>query len=163
MNDTELELADTTADPVPQEGRSKKKLLLAAAGAAALLLAGAGVGAWHFWLSPAESGASSEQREDAAYVEVPELLINLRSADGRTRFLKVRLVLETAPEMAESIGPRMPAVVDAMQMFLRELRPEDLAGSSALFRLKEELLVRANRSVGAGQVSDVLIQELVQQ
>ena len=58
---------------------------------------------------------------------------------------------------------KLPLILDAYQPFLRELRPEDLAGSAAVFRLKEEMLVRTTRALGPGAVVDVLIQDLIQQ
>jgi flagellar FliL protein len=57
----------------------------------------------------------------------------------------------------------LPLILDAYQPFLRELRPEDLAGSAAVFRVKEELLIRANQVAGDGTVKDILIEDLVQQ
>ena len=57
----------------------------------------------------------------------------------------------------------LPLILDAYQPFLRELRPEDLAGSAAVFRIKEEMLVRASQVAGAGTAKDILIQDLVQQ
>lgn len=54
-------------------------------------------------------------------------------------------------------------MLDSFQPFLRELRPEDLSGSAAVFRIKEEMMVRATATLGAGQVKDILIQDLVQQ
>ena len=48
-------------------------------------------------------------------------------------------------------------------VFLRELRPEDLNGSAAVFRVKEEMMARMTATLGANMVRDVLIQDLVQQ
>ena len=39
----------------------------------------------------------------------------------------------------------------------------DLAGSAAVFRIKEEMLSRTTQALGTGAVRDVLIQDLVQQ
>ena len=52
---------------------------------------------------------------------------------------------------------------DAIQPFLRELRPEDLAGSAAVFRIKEQILLRAADALGPDQIKDVLIEDLIQQ
>ena len=54
-------------------------------------------------------------------------------------------------------------MLDAYQPFLRELRPEDLAGSAAIFRIKEAMLARANDVLGPDMVKDILIQDLIQQ
>lgn len=144
----------------PTAAKSGRKKLAIIAAAVAVILGGGGSGAY-FMLGRDEHVEAAA--EDAVYVDLEPMLINIRSADGQKHFLKVHLTLATTPEAKEKIEAKMPAVIDAMQGFIRELRPEDLSGTSGMFRLKEELLVRAERSVGAGQVSDVLIQEMVQQ
>ncbi len=97
------------------------------------------------------------------YVEVPAMTVNLRAKGGERRFLRVRLVIETASSKdADAIKTRLPAVIDGFQSFLRELRPQDLGGASGTYRIKEELMVRINRT-GPGRASDVLVQELIQQ
>ena len=58
---------------------------------------------------------------------------------------------------------KLPVILDALQPFLRELRPDDLNGSAAVFRVKEEMMSRATNVLGVGVVRDVLIQDLVQQ
>jgi flagellar FliL protein len=132
-----------------------------------LVLAAGGGGAAYMMLGngSGEAGAEADApTEVAAYVEVPPMTVNLRSADGRARFLKVRFVL--VPRKAngeETLKEKLPLILDAFQPFLRELRPEDLAGSAAVFRLKEEMIVRAARVVGPDVVRDVLIQDLIQQ
>ena len=64
---------------------------------------------------------------------------------------------------ADQVQRRMPAIIDSYQPFLRELRPEDIAGSAAVYRIKEEMMVRTVAVVGKGIVKDILIQDLVQQ
>ncbi|QAY79879.1 flagellar basal body protein FliL [Sphingosinicella sp. BN140058] len=108
--------------------------------------------------------ASHEPAEAGAYVEVPPMTVNLRSGDGKPRFLKLRFILVAGnPENEEKVTEKLPLILDGFQPFLRELRPEDLAGSAAVFRLKEEMLSRAARVAGPGIVTDVLIQDLIQQ
>ncbi|WP_334002133.1 flagellar basal body-associated FliL family protein [Sphingomonas aerolata] len=96
--------------------------------------------------------------------DVPPIMVNLRSADGAPHFLKVHVMLLPGPKATEeSLKAKLPLVLDAYQPFLRELRPEDLAGSAAVFRIKEELLLRTREAVGEGEVAGVLIQDLIQQ
>lgn len=110
------------------------------------------------------SKADAAAEEEAVFVEMPALIVNLRSADGAPRLIKLTASLVPADAGgAERLKARMPLIVDRFQPFLRELRPEDLAGSAAVFRIKEELLLRANDAAGAGSVRDVLIQDLIQQ
>ncbi len=102
--------------------------------------------------------------EESVFVEMPPLIVNLRSADGAPRLIKLTASLVPATAAgADRLKARMPVIIDRFQPFLRELRPEDLAGSAAVFRIKEELLLRANDAAGPGSVRDVLIQDLIQQ
>lgn len=148
---------------------AKNKRLPLIAGGVAVLLAAAGGGAYMFMQGGAGHG-EAEAEENAAdvgsdtFVEAPAMMVNLRTADGQTRFLKIRFVLVAASAAkAEQIKAKLPIVLDALQSFLRELRPEDLNGSAAVFRVKEEMMVRAAGAFGTGMVRDILIQDLVQQ
>jgi flagellar FliL protein len=152
---------------------SRKMLLII--GAVVLLLIGGGVAAYLLLgrsTKPAtehEAEAASEGEGEGGklgevFIEVPAMVVNLRSPDGAPRLIKIRLMLVPARAAAEPvITAKLPIIIDSFQPFLRELRPEDLAGSAAVFRIKEELLIRANASAGAGSVKDVLIQDLIQQ
>jgi len=169
---------------------SKKKLMIII-GAAVLVLGGGGGGAAFFLMGsdkPAAKTAEGEHGEaeaeaeaeaepeaegegekgkdgkSAVYLDVPPLVVNLRSADGAARFLKVHFVLVPGKASSvEKLQGKLPLLIDAYQPFLRELRPEDLNGSGAVYRVKEELLVRATQTLGPDAVKDVLIQDLVQQ
>lgn len=154
-----------TADAQPAPAKSKKMLLIA--GVATLLLAGGGAGAWFMLGShggeAAEAGAKAEKAPALVYVEVPPMMVNIADGDGRTRFLKVRVMLAVEDEKAAELAKaKMAAIIDPLLGFLRELRPEDLAGSQGMFRIKEEMLVRATQVLAPHPVHDVLIQELVQ-
>ena len=144
----------------------KKKLILIAAVAAVLCLAGGG-GAWFFFFH----GHGDEQHAEApppkppAFIEVPDMLVNLVGAPGeRVQYLKVKVVLEVKDEpQVEKIKPALPRVTDLFQTYMRELRPSDLNGSAGLFRLKEELTKRVNAVISPGQVNAVLFKEVVVQ
>lgn len=170
------EIVEVGPDAAASDAKPKSKKKLIVAGAAAVLLLGGSGGAF-FFLSggneahaeaaegeaPAGSGHGTEAEADS-YYDVPPLVVNLRSPDGQARFLKVHLMLVRGPNTTnEAIKAKLPAILDSYQPFLRELRPEDLAGSAAVFRIKEELLVRATQVAGSGAVKEVLIQDLVQQ
>ncbi len=155
---------DAVASPAPPK-RGKKRVIIIAA--VALLLVGGG-GAGYMMLggasAEAETAKDAPEQEAPTFVEVPPVSVNLRSPDGQPRFLKVRFVL--VPKHAggeEKLKEKLPLILDAFQPFLRELRPEDLAGSASVFRLKEEMLVRATSVTGPDAVRDVLIQDLIQQ
>ncbi|OWK28328.1 flagellar basal body-associated FliL family protein [Sphingomonas mucosissima] len=176
------EASEVAATPAPEKAGKfgKKKIIIAAAGA--VLLLGGGGGAFALMggddkpaahgeeAAEADHGKAEEEHgkegegEAAEFVDVPPMVVNLRSADGGARFIKLHFMLVPASaDEAEGIKAKLPLILDAYQPFLRELRPEDLAGSAAVFRIKEEMLVRAGDVMGKGQVKDVLIQDLIQQ
>lgn len=165
----------TSADPEPDApapaaaAKPTRKLIMLGAAATLVLLAGGG-GAWMALSAQGEDAPAPEGREGtggsapAAFVDAPEMVVNLRSPDGAPRFLKLRVMLVPASTEAEAVlKARLPLILDSFQPYLRELRPQDLAGSAAVFRLKEELRLRATDAVGPGQVKDILIQDMIQQ
>lgn len=148
--------------------RFSKKLLIIIGAVVALLLIGGGVA--YMMLGKGEpteeaaSGAEAHDEGEVRYVEAPPMVVNLREADGSARFLKIRFTLvPVTAAKADELKKKLPLIVDAYQPFLRELRPEDLSGSAAVFRIKEEMLVRATGAVGPNQIKDILIQDLIQQ
>ncbi|HWW65148.1 MAG TPA: flagellar basal body-associated FliL family protein [Sphingomonadaceae bacterium] len=148
--------------PVAPKAARKRRTLIAAV-ALLLLIAVAGAAYALFGSRPAETAAGSGASAQT-YVDVPPMIVNLRSSDGRARFLKLHFMLVAADAgKSEGIKAKLPAYLDALQPFLRELRPEDLSGSAAVFRIKEEMLVRAGDALGKNMVRDVLIQDLIQQ
>ena len=55
----------------------------------------------------------------------------------------------------------MPRLQDLFQTYLREMRPEELRGSAGTWRLREELIARANLAAAPGHVVDVLFTEML--
>lgn len=149
------------AEAPPPPNRRRKLVIIGIA--LLVLLAGGGGGAWYFLKGPAEGDKIAEEVEaPETFVDVPPIQVALRGADGSSRMLKLHVMLVPGDKTPEEIEPRLPLLIDRFQPFLRELRPEDMAGSAATFRVKEELLIRANQALGAGAVRDVLIQDLMQ-
>jgi flagellar FliL protein len=158
------------AAPAAKKPRFSKKMLIIIGAVVALLLVSGG--AAYMMLSGGAPTEEAEAEADAgghgegtvSFVEAPPMVVNLREADGSARFLKIRFTLvPVTADKAEELKKKLPLIVDAFQPFLRELRPEDLSGSAAVFRIKEEMLVRATQAVGRHQIKDILIQDLIQQ
>ena len=163
--DAAIEIDPLEAGAAPAKRRFGKRAIIIAVAVLVLALAGGGT-AWLLLRAPATDAADAGEtgNAEAVYVDVPALVVNLRSADGAARVIRLHVMLVPAtPEDAAAITARLPLVIDSFQPFLRELRPEDLAGSAAVFRIKEELLVRANDIAGKGKVRNVLIQDLIEQ
>lgn len=175
---------DKSAPASPAPNKKKKLIIIGAATVAALTLGGGGA-AMFLGGGKTEAKAEESHGEEAAadagegeghggeeagegkgekFVDVPPLSVNLRSPDGTAHFLKLHLMLVPGAKTTDTaLKDKLPVLLDAYQPFLRELRPEDLNGSAAVFRLKEELMVRATRTLGPGMVKEVLIQDLIQQ
>ncbi|NWH08234.1 MAG: flagellar basal body-associated FliL family protein [Alphaproteobacteria bacterium] len=97
-----------------------------------------------------------------AFFDLPEILVNLNSTADRPTFLKLSVALELKnPEAGATIESLMPRVIDNFQIYLRELRLEDLQGSAGMFRLKEELVRRVNLAIAPAEVKDVLFKEMI--
>jgi flagellar FliL protein len=90
-------------------------------------------------------------------------MVNLRGGGAQAKFIKLRFIIVAAEGKTEAVKARLPVVLDALQPFLRELRPDDLNGAAAVFRIKEEMMRRSVSALGEGMVRDVLIQDLIQQ
>jgi len=166
MADEEKEGA--AAEAAASAPKGKLKLIIAVV--AVLAIAGGGA-TWFFFLrGHGEEGhghahAEAPSPKPVAYVEVPDMLVNLIGLPGeRVQYLKAKIVLEVKEEkQAEAIKPSLPRVTDIFQTYMRELRPSDLNGSAGLFRLKEDLMRRVNAAVAPNQVSAVLFKEVVVQ
>ena len=94
-------------------------------------------------------GAAPEQIKPPAFLDMPEVLVNLSTAGGneRTQYLKVKVVLELPDqEMTAQIQPVMPRLMDTFQTICANC-VRRLDGSAGLYRLKEELTRRVNAAI----------------
>ena len=96
---------------------------------------------------------------------MPEVLVNLSgTANGRSQYLKAKIVLEVADQKtAEEIKPVLPRVLDSFQTYLREMRSTDLEGSAGLYRVRDELTRRVNLAVAPSRINAVLFKEILVQ
>jgi flagellar FliL protein len=159
--------------PSPPEGSNSKsgrrRLILFAAPVVLLVVLGSGL--WFTGILPRLLGVGhAEQPIDSArpsapiYVDLPEMVANLNSNPHRPNYVKLLARLEvTRQEDVERVKQAMPRLQDLFQTYLREMRPEELKGSAGTYRLREELIGRANLAAAPARVSDVLfIQMLIQ-
>ena len=145
-------------------------------GAAAIVVLLAGAGLFFFLTSSAAPAADAEHAAEADgpgaaaaghtfIFNLPPMIVNLKDEAAETgAFMKLTVALEVAnEEMMLEIQPRMAKVVDAFQVYLRELRRSDLEGSAGVYRLKEELLRRVNVAIYPSQVESILFKEILVQ
>ena len=96
------------------------------------------------------------------FVDVPEMVANLNGGARKSSYVKLNARVEVPkPDDVEKVKAAMPRLQDMMQTYLREMRPEELHGSAGVYRLREELLVRANAAVAPAKVSDVLFTQML--
>jgi flagellar FliL protein len=156
--------AATTPEPAPSGG--KRRLILIAVPVA---LVGIGAGLWFTGVAPrllghhaAEPAADAARPQAAIYVDLPEMVANLNSNPHRPSYVKLQARLEvTKQEDVERVKAAMPRLQDLFQTYLREMRPEELRGSAGTYRLREELLGRANLAAAPARITDVLFTQML--
>jgi len=165
------------------------KLIIIAAAAAVLVLGGGGTAAF-LLLKPKDDAAAHGEKKDhkekkkgkeehgkegekgaatvregpdgVLFYTLPDIVVNMQTADGRPTFLKLKLTLEMPDQEAvDALEPSMPRLQDMFQTFLRELRPEDLSGSQGSYQLRMEILRRVNLVIAPSKANAVLIEEML--
>lgn len=166
---------DEDDDESDKPGGKKKLFIIIAV---VLLLAIGGIAAAYFTglLQPlidmitgeeTTEGGEEEKKvdqENAIFFPLEELIVNLNTGGRKSTFLKIRISLELADSGDISrIESVMPRIMDNFQVYLRELRIEDLKGSAGMYRLREELLTRVNAAAAPAKIQDVLFKEMLVQ
>ena len=155
-----------------KKGLSGKKLVLFIVLPIVLLLAiGGGLfatGMLDSLLGKAPEGEAKQEElaplPTALYYDLPDMLVNLNTGDRGQAFLRLSVSLEVISNDAWGLVDQVqPRIVDSFQVYLRELRVEDLSGSAGIQRLREELLLRVNAAAQSHVVDDLLFREMLVQ
>jgi flagellar protein FliL len=181
--------AEGVEGEAPAKKKLPLKMLIIAGAAALVVLGGGGTAAFVF-LKPKPDEAHAEKGKEkkkekkkeekkgkegekgaavvregpdgVVFYTMPDVVVNMQTADGRPTFLKLKLTLELPDESAvEELDPNMPRLQDMFQTFLRELRPEDLSGSQGSYQLRMEILRRVNLVIAPTKANAVLIEEML--
>ena len=151
-----------TAPAAAPKGKSRKKLLLAllvlvgVSGAAVAYATGMAGKLSPVATAPATAAAGS--------VDLPEIIANLNVGTRRSSFVRIKARLELAHKTDEAaVLAAMPKIQDLFQTYLRDMRPEELRGSAGSYRLREELMARANIAVAPARVTEILFVEMLVQ
>jgi flagellar FliL protein len=162
---------DMEIEATPKGGLNGKKLVLFIILPVLLLLGGI-AGAYFAGLLDPLLGKHEAAAEDVqepvvpqtVFFDLPQMLVNLNTGGRKNNYLKIAISLElTSQEDSVELQNLLPRVVDNFQVYLRELRVEDLRGSAGVQRLREELLMRVNNAVHPIEVRDVLFKEMLVQ
>lgn len=154
-----------------KKGLGKKKLIILIAVGALLLVGGGGAALYftgtlgkHQTTEEKQAKKDAEEKSSAAFYSLGDILVNLSGEGKHPNYLKVKVSLELADAkdvaLMDAIKPR---IIDNFQVYLRELRIDDLRGSAGLYRLREELLLRVTEAAQPIRVRDVLFQEMLVQ
>ncbi|MPZ11970.1 MAG: flagellar basal body protein FliL [Kiloniellaceae bacterium] len=165
------DLGDIEIEATPKGGLNGKKLVLFIVLPVLLLLGGLGGAYFAGLLDPllGKHDATAVEEEPLAapqtvFFDLPQMLVNLNTGGRKNNYLKIAISLElTSQEDSIELQNLLPRVVDNFQVYLRELRVEDLRGSAGVQRLREELLMRVNNAVHPIEVRDVLFKEMLVQ
>ena len=151
----------------PKKAGLKKKLIMFGA---PVLLIGLGAGLWFSGILPGLLGMGHAEKtsQEAAkpaipvFIDLPDMVANLAGSGSKPYYIKLQARLEISKqEDSEKVKQAMPRLQDIFQTYLREMRPEELRGSAGTYRLREELLGRANVAVAPVRVNDVLFTQLL--
>jgi len=165
------DLGDMEIEATPKGGLNGKKLVLFIILPLLLLLGGL-AGAYFAGLLDPLLGKHEPVAEEQKPAEpmtvlfdLPQMLVNhLNTGGKKNNYLKIAISLELTSEADRAqLETLLPRVVDNFQVYLRELRVEDLRGSAGVQRLREELLLRVNNAVHPIVVRDVLFKEMLVQ
>jgi len=134
--------AETPEAPEPKRSGGRRKLIVLAA---PVVLAGIGSGLWFTGILPRLLGlqhaeATAEQAKPSApiFVDLPELVTNLNSNTQRASYVKLTARLEvTKQEDVERVKAAMPRLQDLFLTYMREMRPQELRGSTGTYHLRE--------------------------
>ena len=177
--DVEAEEGEESQAEEASDGAGKKKLLIII-GLILLLVVGGLAGAYFTGLldpvieilvggDPSKEGEDEQSSEadldkQAVFYDLEEILVNLNSGGRKSSFLKIRISLElNSDEDIPRLENVMPRVIDNFQVYLRELRIDDLKGSAGMYRLREELLRRVSAATAPVKIKDVLFKEMLVQ
>jgi flagellar protein FliL len=171
--DVTVEEADAEAEDQEQEEGGRRKLsgkfiVLFIALPLFLIVGGGGGAAYLFGVFDAPMKVDGQEvvvvepEKPRFYYDLPEMLVNLSSQKRNSQFLKLQVALEIADKgVTDSLEPQLPRILDTFQIYLRQLRSEDLEGSAGVYRLKEELLKRINLAIAPQRVDRVLFKEII--
>ena len=157
----------TNPDDKPPAKSGKRKLILLLA--PVVLLVGGGAGLWFTGILPKMLGMKHEEMKEEAgrpaapiYVDLPDMVANLNGDPRHPTYLKLQSRLEVSKaEDVEKVKQAMPRLLDLFQTYLREMRPEELRGSAGTYRLREELIARANIAVTPAKINDLLFTQIL--
>ena len=164
----EGELSEEELEELNKKKKKKKMMIIIAL--VAVLGGGGGGGFMMFQKKQAEKKAMEEAKKkkkpkkEQIYHDLEDILVNLNTGGKGVSFLKLKVTLDLdSKNNLDAIEKHMPRIKDILQLYLRELRPVDLQGSVGLYRLRDEMLLRINKTIHPAYVNDILFRDVLVQ
>ena len=105
---------------------------------------------------------SKNTKAETLYYDLSPIVVNLDTNDQESRFLKISITLMFDNNASLEAAKKLePSLRDEYFVFLRQLRPSDVAGAVALYRLKDSLYLRTNKVIYPTEIKDLLIQDIL--
>jgi len=161
---------DESPEQHSENSGGKKKLLFIVL--PILLLGGGGAGVYFSGvLDSAEKTVAQSEAPKAppppaksAFFDLPDMLVNMNSAPSNPHFLKFQVSLELKSDFDITIlKPLQPRIIDKFQVYMRDLRLDDLRASDGIQGLRKELLARINEVIEPVEVKDILFRNFLVQ
>ena len=171
-DDDEEDSEDDEDDKKPAPKGGKKKLFLIVGLVVFLVIGGLGAAYMTGLLEPVieviaggeEVTEGQELAEGAVFYDLPEIVVNLNTGGRKSTLLQISVSLELQSQAdIPRVEEVLPRIIDSFQVYLRELRIEDLKGSAGMYRLREELLTRVAAAAAPAKVNDVLFKKMLVQ
>jgi len=165
MSGAVAEEQDKEAPAEAEKPSGRRRIILLAI---PLILASLLAGLWLTGPLPRWLGLSHTKQQvtqkapEPIYIDLPEMVANLNGNPRRPSYVKLVARIEVdRPEDAERVRQAIPRLQDLFQTYLREMRPEELRGSAGTYRLREELIARADAAAAPAHVADVLFTQML--
>ena len=151
---------DEEGEGGPKKGGKKKLIIIG--GSVLLLLITGGAGVFFSGLLDEMLGFEEEDTgiiilEGKVFYKLEDITLNLNPEGPKSRFMKLGLTLVLLNEEdIVRIESRIPRIIDNVTAYMRELKPEELAGSANFYRVRENLLMRVQVAVAPVKVTSIL-------
>ena len=102
------------------------------------------------------SGVTIELGGPNVYYPLPEFMADLKPQGGRTRHVRLAIVLQVPQQRVSAIEAKQVEILAAIQAHLRDQEHKSLIGTAGAERLRVELRDTVNRELGGTDVRVVL-------
>ena len=164
----ENEDGDAPSSPEgPANGR--RRLIIAATAAVLVVVAGAAVFFTGLLDSIFGGGPSQKavielpEKTPPVFVELPEIVTDLKSGRCRAPFIKLKVVVELPGSDQSSVKENEVRILDGMKVFVRDRTRADLVGKAGSDLLRQGFLAIVNNAIAPARAEAILFREIILQ